>query len=404
MEPNQIQNQTSNIEPQNHSQNQTHTENHTQNLPEHNSPIKMDLQSEDQPQNQHSQQSNTKKCAANFYVFEKNFFVERSFHESFDGFYDEEDFYHTPEGSFFNQNLEYFNRFGFDRYGGRYTAMGVYIPGEGWNSQFQCYEEDLDAEMLKQQMHEIESVFEDQIQIAGANFCNMSLDSEEIKEQEELENFESQQQQSDDFLKVQEVMDAQAREEAEKASVEVEVKNQHQQDDMIESEISVGLSAVKSQVCASASKIVNNGLIGNASQVKASAAKAYFNADNNANDFNTENNLSFNNAQFSVNMNSQQQFNGNNSVIKNNPEFNLGGLSQSANLQQDANANYNNNNFNFSEAGNNSDYHQVASGVENAVNVGVNNNSLPTPVKNNYMHEPTPFKIPNAEQSQKIDV
>lgn len=342
---------------------------------------KMDLQ--ENPATE-SEQQNLGKSGSTEYIFNKNFFVDRSFHESFEGFYDEEDFFHTPEGSFFNQNREYFNRFGFDRYGGRYNDMGVYIPGEGWNSDFQCYEEDMDEEILKQQVDEIEGVFEDQIQL-DANRFNVSLNSDEIVEEDEhIDESEPV-----DFLKVKDAMQAEAREEALRAGQNKENSallagaNASGQPFGTASAVKNGFnnlnnnneffsgSAVKSSV-ASASKIVNNNLINasSSSHVKNNAVKADF---SNSNVNNTGNNFSFNNGNSQLN-NTENQ-------------------TECGNLQNISTANANND---LGGEGSN-----LATGDENAVNVGMLQNSMPTPVKSNHAHEPTPFKVPAAELNEE---
>lgn len=77
------------------------------------------------------------------YVFEKEYFVERDFEEVEDGNYNEDGFYVTPDGSFWDPEGDYFNKYGYDKYGGTYDQYKVYIPGDGWLEEFQCYQEDL---------------------------------------------------------------------------------------------------------------------------------------------------------------------------------------------------------------------------------------------------------------------
>lgn len=73
----------------------------------------------------------------------KEEFFERPFEEVEDGVYDERGFYITPNGSFWDEEETYFNREGFDKHGGRYDKYGLYLPGEGWNEEYNCYEEDI---------------------------------------------------------------------------------------------------------------------------------------------------------------------------------------------------------------------------------------------------------------------
>lgn len=79
----------------------------------------------------------------NNYIYNKNEFLDRSFEEVENGFYDENGFYNTPDGSFWNLEGDYFNKYGYDKYGGFYNEEKVYIPGEGWNEELQMYNEDL---------------------------------------------------------------------------------------------------------------------------------------------------------------------------------------------------------------------------------------------------------------------
>ena len=71
---------------------------------------------------------------------EKKPFVEREWTEDTEGKYDEDGFFVTPNGSFWDQDYVYFNREGFDKHGGRYDQNGEYIPGEGWDDELNCYE------------------------------------------------------------------------------------------------------------------------------------------------------------------------------------------------------------------------------------------------------------------------
>ena len=71
---------------------------------------------------------------------EKKEFIEREWTEDIEGKLDEDGFFVTPNGSFWDQDYVYFNREGFDRHGGRYDENGEYIPGEGWDDNLNCYE------------------------------------------------------------------------------------------------------------------------------------------------------------------------------------------------------------------------------------------------------------------------
>ena len=57
---------------------------------------------------------------------------------------DEDGFFTTPNGSFWDMDGEYFNRYGYDIHGGKYIDKLDYIPGPTWLEEFGCYPEDKD--------------------------------------------------------------------------------------------------------------------------------------------------------------------------------------------------------------------------------------------------------------------
>ena len=71
-------------------------------------------------------------------------FVEREWNESIKGELDEEGFFYTPNGSFWDPDYVYFNGDGFDKHGGYYDEQMEYIPGEGWDEINMCYFDDED--------------------------------------------------------------------------------------------------------------------------------------------------------------------------------------------------------------------------------------------------------------------
>lgn len=81
-------------------------------------------------------------------------FKDRSFEEVPGGKYDDEGFYRTPNGSFWDPSKVYFNREGFDDHQGRYDEKMTYIPGPGWVEEYMCYEDELDE--IKNFFEEIE--------------------------------------------------------------------------------------------------------------------------------------------------------------------------------------------------------------------------------------------------------
>ena len=63
-----------------------------------------------------------------------------------EGEYDDEGFFTTPNGSFWDPDGVYFNREGYDKHGGYYDDNDEYIPGKGWNEVNNCYEDELPDE------------------------------------------------------------------------------------------------------------------------------------------------------------------------------------------------------------------------------------------------------------------
>lgn len=68
---------------------------------------------------------------------------DREFQEVEGGFYTEQDFYVTPNGSFWDPDGIYFNRDGYDKHEGYYDEEFEYHPGRGWIPHMLCYEDDL---------------------------------------------------------------------------------------------------------------------------------------------------------------------------------------------------------------------------------------------------------------------
>ena len=59
-----------------------------------------------------------------------------------EGKLDDYGFFHTPNGSFWDMDGEYFNHYGFDIHGGKYVNELDYIPGPTWIEDLGCYPED----------------------------------------------------------------------------------------------------------------------------------------------------------------------------------------------------------------------------------------------------------------------
>ena len=72
-------------------------------------------------------------------------FIEKILNDEIEGEYDEEGFFVTPDGSFWDPDGVYFNNEGYDKYGG-YYENGEYIPGKGWDEENNCYKDELEDE------------------------------------------------------------------------------------------------------------------------------------------------------------------------------------------------------------------------------------------------------------------
>jgi hypothetical protein len=69
-------------------------------------------------------------------------FVERILDDYTVGEYDDQGFFNTPNGSFWDPDGVYFNREGFDKHGGYYDDNQEYVPGEGWDEENNCYKDE----------------------------------------------------------------------------------------------------------------------------------------------------------------------------------------------------------------------------------------------------------------------
>ena len=68
-------------------------------------------------------------------------FCDRPFQEVEDGYIDDRGFYTTPNGSFWDEDHNYFNHLGFDIHGGSYDKYGVYIPGPDYDEETGLYKD-----------------------------------------------------------------------------------------------------------------------------------------------------------------------------------------------------------------------------------------------------------------------
>ena len=94
----------------------------------------------------------------------KGAFVERIFNDNIEGEYDDEGFFTTPNGSFWDPDGVYFNREGYDKRGGYYDDNEEYCPGKGWVEEKNCYEDEIPDEYASDhdlEEEKIELIFRD---------------------------------------------------------------------------------------------------------------------------------------------------------------------------------------------------------------------------------------------------
>ena len=77
---------------------------------------------------------------ANEFENEKTF-IDRPFEEVENGYIDDRGFYTSPNGSFWDDEQNYFNHLGFDRHGGSYDKYGIYIPGPDYDETTGLYKD-----------------------------------------------------------------------------------------------------------------------------------------------------------------------------------------------------------------------------------------------------------------------
>ena len=69
-------------------------------------------------------------------------FYDRPYEEEEDGYIDDRGFYTSPNGSFWDDDHNYFNHFGFDKHGGSYDKFGIYQPGPNYNVETGTYQDE----------------------------------------------------------------------------------------------------------------------------------------------------------------------------------------------------------------------------------------------------------------------
>ena len=96
---------------------------------------------------------------------------------------DEDGFFRTPNGSFWDMDGEYFNRYGYDIHGGFYKDGLDYIPGPTWLDDLGCYPEDKEK-YLQEDKFDVE----DDNNIVGEDNFDFNAEIEEIKKENNKKN------------------------------------------------------------------------------------------------------------------------------------------------------------------------------------------------------------------------
>ena len=71
-----------------------------------------------------------------------------------EGQFDDDGFFTTPNGSFWDMDGEYFNRYGYDIHGGKYIDKLDYIPGPAWIEELGCYPEEKDKYLKEEDLND----------------------------------------------------------------------------------------------------------------------------------------------------------------------------------------------------------------------------------------------------------
>ena len=105
------------------------------------------------------------------------------------GEFDEDGFFITPNGSFWDMDGEYFNHFGYDIRGGKYIDKLDYIPGPTWIEELGCYPEDKDK-YLKEDLNDIDIDMEDCNDFEKDEDLNKEMENLDIKNDNNEKNID----------------------------------------------------------------------------------------------------------------------------------------------------------------------------------------------------------------------
>ena len=102
-------------------------------------------------------------------------FIEREYNEDIIGELDEDGFFTTPNGSFWDPDYVYFNREGYDKHGGYYDENNEYIPGENWDEKNQCYLDEKEQN-FENYLNDYDEAYDDYYEGDDYNYHNVQMD------------------------------------------------------------------------------------------------------------------------------------------------------------------------------------------------------------------------------------
>ena len=107
-----------------------------------------------------------------------------------EGKFDDDGFFTTPNGSFWDMDGEYFNRYGYDIHGGKYIDKLDYIPGPTWIEELGCYPEDKDKYLKDEDLNDDMDMDMEQFEGDGdlINDMNMLNIKDDTKEENKNNN------------------------------------------------------------------------------------------------------------------------------------------------------------------------------------------------------------------------
>ena len=107
-----------------------------------------------------------------------------------EGKFDDDGFFTTPNGSFWDMDGEYFNRYGYDIHGGKYIDKLDYIPGPTWIEELGCYPEDKDKYLKDEDLNDDMDMDMEQFEGDGdlINDMNMLNIKDDTKEENKNKN------------------------------------------------------------------------------------------------------------------------------------------------------------------------------------------------------------------------